>query len=261
LQAGFLGFTGTMGSAAYDFIVADRYCIPPASVPHYVETPLYIDPCYLPSDSRRTLGPVPDRIDYGLPGDAIVLCAFANTYKILPAMFDAWMSLLVRHPRALLWLRDAGEEINLRLREEARARNVDATRLAFAPKEPPARYLARFRLADLFVDTSPFGAHTTLNDALFAGLPAVSIEGRTFAARASASQLRAAGLEALVAGSVDDYVRIADRLIANPGTLRALAERLRAAAAQTPLFDMDRYTRAFERAIEGAVEARCAGAK
>ena len=255
-QAGFLGFTGTSGSPAYDFIVADRHCVPPAEARHYSEAPICVDPCYLPSDPARALDAVPPRSAYGLADDAFVLCAFAATYKILPDVFAAWMRVLGRHQRAVLWLRDAGDGIDGRLMDAARRHGIAPSRLAFAPSEPLGRYLARFRLADLFLDTAPFGAHTTLNDALFAGLPAVTLEGRTFAARASASQLRAANLGELVASSLDDYVAIVDRLAGDRMALIDATTRLRDAGKRSPLFDMKRYAEAFGAAVEAAVAAR-----
>ena len=251
MQVNFLGYTGTMGSSAYDWIVTDRHCIGPDDAMHYVEKPLYLDPCYLPSDSRRTLDTSPiTRADYGLAEDALVLCAFAGTYKVLPEMFGAWMRVLARQPRAILWLRDAGPAVSDRLRAAASARGIDPARLAFARTEPWARYLARFRLADLFLDTSPFGAHTTVNDALFAGLPVLTIEGRSFAGRASSSQVRTVGLNDLVARDLDDYERKAAGLVADASRLRASRDALRDGASS--LFDMARYARAFGDAVLAA---------
>jgi predicted O-linked N-acetylglucosamine transferase (SPINDLY family) len=255
MQVNFLGYTGTMGSPAYDWIVTDRHCVGAEDAQHYTERPLYVDPCYLPSDSQRTLdaGPM-SRADYGLPRDAIVLCAFAGTYKILPDLFGAWMRILERHPRTVLWLRDAGEAVDQRLRDAARARGVDAARLAFAPTEPWSRYLARFRLADLFVDTAPFGAHTTVNDALFAGLPVLTIDGGSFAGRASASQVRTAGLPDFIARDLADYQRKADALVADPARLQSAAATLRASAM--PLFDMARYAQVFGDTVQAAWDAQ-----
>jgi predicted O-linked N-acetylglucosamine transferase (SPINDLY family) len=255
VQVNFLGYTGTMGSPAYDWIVTDRHCIGAGDAKHYTERALYVEPCYMPSDSRRVLdaGPL-SRAQYSLPAGALVLCAFSGTYKILPEMFGAWMRVLARHPEAVLWLRDSGSPVNERLRAAARERGVDPVRLAFAPTEPWPRYLARFRLADLFVDTAPFGAHTTVNDALFAGLPVLTLEGRSFAGRASASQVRTAGLAQLVARDLDDYERKAGELVGDRTMLRAAADTLRTAAA--PLFDMTRYAQVFGDAVLAAWNAR-----
>ncbi|MBS0326049.1 MAG: tetratricopeptide repeat protein [Proteobacteria bacterium] len=249
LQINFLGYTGTLGSDAYDRIVTDRRCIPPAAAASYVERPLYVEPCYLPSDTGRpTEGPA-TRAQCGLPDDAIVALALSNTYKILPDVYARWMRLLARHPRVVLWLRDAGAEVNDRLRAEAQRHGIGPSRLAFAPGAPVSRYLARFALADLFLDTVPFGAHTTVNDALWTGLPVLTVNGTSFAGRASASQVSAAGLASLVAESLDDYEAIADSLFAAPARLGELRGMLRSARRQSPLFDTRRYAEAFSDAV------------
>jgi protein O-GlcNAc transferase len=255
LQVNFLGYTGTMGTAAYDRIIADRHCLPESDAVHYTEKPLYIEPCYMPSDSRRVLDPAPvSRAQYGLPEDATVLCAFANTYKILPGMFAAWMALLAARPATVLWLRSAGDAANARLRAEAKRHGVDGARLCFAKPDPVPRYLSRFRLADLFLDTTPFGAHTTVNDALWAGLPVLTVDGSGFAGRASASQVHAAGLSDLVAKDLADYGRIANRLLGAPALLADVAHRLRTAGRDSPLFDGAQYAARFGDAILAAWE-------
>ncbi len=250
LQIQFLGYTGTMASPAYDYIVTDRHCIPPEAVRSYSETPLYIEPCYLPSDSQRELTPEPlVRAMYGLPENAIVLCAFANRYKILPGMFNIWMRLLTEHKLAVLWLRDFGEDINSRLTLEASSRGVSSGRILFAPHEPVPRYLARFCLADLFLDTTPFGSHTTVNDALFAGLPVLTQDGASFAGRSSASQVIAVGLQELVAADALEYHSIAHRLLSDVTELRVLTKRLQINRETSPLFDTKGYARKFGDAI------------
>ena len=253
LQVNFLGYTGTLGTNVYDFIISDRHCIPDEFRRHYVERPLYIDPCYLPSDSRRTVDSTHvTRSQYGLPEDAVVLCAFANTYKILPDMFDTWMRILARHEDAVLWLRDVHGDAKARFGDEAEVRGVSRTRLFFAPTEHLGRYLARFRLATLFLDTAPFGAHTTVNDALFAGLPVVTINGLSFTGRASASQVIAAALPSLVASDHQSYYDIVDRLLASPAELTRLGLTLKTPTTAGHLFDMDRYVDRFEEAILSA---------
>lgn len=260
MQVNFLGYAGTAGTPVYDFIVTDRHCIPEAARQHYVERPLYVDPCYLPSDSRRDAGAQVSRHEYGLDEDSFVLCALAGGYKILPPLFDAWMQLLSRHARTVLWLRDAADDAKARLRSEAEARGVAADRLVFAPNEPLLRYLARFRLADLFVDTAPLGAHTTVNDALFAGLPVVTIDGESFSARVSASQVVAAGLPGLVARDVADSRRLVEELVEDPAQLLgAKATLARNNAERGGLFDSEAYARRFESAVQAAWRSLRAG--
>ncbi len=253
MQVNFLGYTGTLGLDCYDFIVSDRYCLRDEDRVHYAEQPLYVDPCYLPSDSTRTADPAAiDRAAYGLPADAFVLYVAAAPYKIMPEMYDLWVRLLHARPDAVLWLRGSEPSTMARLRAEAARRGEDPARLVFAPSDPHSRYLARFQLADLMLDTFPFGAHTGVNDALFAGLPALTLSGGSFASRASASQLLTAGLPELVATSADDYIATGQRLMQDPGALSALTQRLRAQGRTNPLFDTERYARSFGSAIESA---------
>jgi predicted O-linked N-acetylglucosamine transferase (SPINDLY family) len=253
VQVNFLGFTGTMGTHAFDWILTDRYCIPPESARHYVEKPLYVDPCYLPGDAARTIDPGPlSRGKYGLPDDAVVFAALMAPYKISPTLFDAWLSILAQVDGSVLWMRDQSTGLAARLRDVAQTRGLDPGRIVLSRAEPIPRYLARFRLADLFLDTAPFGSHTTVNDALFAGLPVIALAGRTLAARASASQVHAAGLDELVVGDVEAYVRTAVALGHDPSRLRAMAAQLRERRDTLPLFDLDRYARSFEAAIERA---------
>ncbi|MEP6678381.1 MAG: hypothetical protein ABJB78_03720 [Betaproteobacteria bacterium] len=250
LQINFLGYTGTLGSPHYDAIVGDAYCIPAGAEAAYTERPLRIETCYLPSDPLRTGdGGAPARAQYGLPADGVVFCAFAALAKIVPTIFDAWMRCLRDVPGSVLWLRQMPADRAARLREEAARRGIAGERLIVAPAEPVPRYLARFALADLFLDSAPFGSHTTVNDALFMGLPVVTIAGASFAGRASASQLAALGLTELIARDHADYARIAHRLALSPTERATIGERLRDAATRAPLFDMDAYARSFEAAI------------
>jgi predicted O-linked N-acetylglucosamine transferase (SPINDLY family) len=259
LQVNFLGYTGTLGSPHYDAIVCDSYCLPAAAEAAYTERPLRVDPCYLPSDPLRTSdGILPMRSHYDLPEGRIVFCAFAAVAKIVPDMFDAWMQILRDVPDSVLWLRHMADDRIGRLRAEATRRGVEAQRLIFAPADPVPRYLARFALADVFLDSAPFGSHTTVNDALFMHVPVVTLAGESFAARASASQLVALGLGELVAGDPAEYVAIAGRIAASPSYRSTLVARLGDAGNRAALFDMDAYARRFETAIIGEIERRAA---
>ena len=250
-QVNFLGYTGTLGSTAYDAIVVDDHCVPRETERDYVETPWRMAPCYLPSDLRRAIGPATTRAAYGLPEDALVVAAQAALYKVSPALFACWMALLRDAPSAVLWLRAAPSATTARLCAAAAAAGVAPGRIVFAPAEPVPAYLARFPLADVMLDTAPFGAHTTVNDALFMGVPVITVDGRSFAGRASASQVIAAGLPHLVARDLDDYRARAARLLADPAwreDCRARAAAARAAA----LFDMDAYAARFGALLDDA---------
>jgi protein O-GlcNAc transferase len=247
VQINFVGHAGTLGAPYYDYIVTDATTTPPSEQVYFTEQFLDIGECYLPSDARRVMAePPPSRTEYGLPSSAFVFCAQAAPYKILPEMFDLWMRLVAAIGNGVLWLRPMHSLAADNLRAAAHGRGVDPERLVFAPREPTPRYLARFRLADLYLDTYPFGSHTTVNDALFAGLPVLTLSGRSMAARSSASQLRAVGLQEMIAASHDEYESIALTLARNHRGLAELTTRLRTQGRASPLFDMQSYTRHFE---------------
>jgi predicted O-linked N-acetylglucosamine transferase (SPINDLY family) len=236
-----------MGASYYDYVVTDEMATPASEQANFSERLAYLGACYLPSDSRRVCSePAPSRANYGLPEGSVVFAAQSAPYKILPEMFDAWMRLLREVDSSVLWLRSMLPLAEENLRREAVRRGVDGVRLVFAPREPVERYLARFRLADLYLDTYPFGAHTTVNDALFAGLPVLTLAGRGMAARASASQLVAAGLPELIAATHDEYAATALDLGRDHARLGELTTRLRNNRSSNPLFDMQSYTRRFE---------------
>lgn len=253
VQVNFLGYTGTMGSSAIDWILTDRFCVPPEFAKHYAERALYVDPCYMPSDTARTFSETPvTRREYGLPEDAVVFSAQMGAYKMKPPVLAAWMRILAEVDGSVLWMRQQSIGLEARLGGLARAHGVDPGRLRYVPSQKVPVYLSRFQLADLFLDATPFGSHTTVNDALFAGLPVLAIAGRSFASRASASQVHAAGLSDLVVTDLDAYVKKAVALARDPAGLRAIGVRLREQRASLPLFDLDRYAREFEAAIEYA---------
>ena len=250
VQVSYLGQAGTLGADYYDFALGDATSTPPSLQPYFVEKLVDVAECYFPSDSRRAIAaPAPSRADYGLPDEGFVFVVQAAPYKILPEMFDLWMRLLREVDDSVLWLRPMHETSMANLRAEAGGRNIAPRRLVFAPQEPPPRYIARFRLADLYLDTYPFGSHTTVNDALFAGLPVVTLAGQSMASRASASQLGAVGLPDLVAHSHEEYAGIALALARDRSRLAAIATTLRERGRASPLFDMGAYTRDFEAAI------------
>jgi len=254
-QVNFLGYTGTLGASCYDGIVADGYCIPAGAEADYVEQPWRVDPCYLPSDSGREVAGTPTRERYALPADAFVLLAQAALYKVSPALFACWMALLRDAPRAVLWMRHASPATMARVRDRAEAAGVTPSRIVFAPAEPVPAYLARLALADAMLDTTPFGAHTTVNDALYMGVPVVTLAGRSFAGRASGSQCSAAGLPDLVAADLAAYEALAARLLADAGWHADC--RARAGIARTrALFDMRAYAERFSALLDDAARGR-----
>ncbi len=250
VQVNYLGHAGTLGAPYYEYLISDATATPAAERQHFIEKVVVFPDCYFPSDSQRPIaGPTPTRAEYGLPPEGVVFVSQAAAYKILPDVFGLWMQLLGQVEGSVLWLRPLRKGAEANLREEAARRNIDPQRLVFAPQEPAPQYLARYRLADLYLDTYPFGSHTTVNDALFAGLPVVTLAGRSMASRGSASQLRAVGLPELVADSHEAYLAIALGLARDRNRLGQLATRLRESGRASPLFDMQAYARQFEAAI------------
>ena len=189
-----------------------------------------------------------------------MLCCFNQSYKITPPIFDVWMRLLRAVPDSVLWLLGDSEAAMRNLRREAEGRGVAARRLIFAQRlTDNAVHLARHRLADLFLDTLPYGAHTGASDALWAGLPVLTCVGSTFAGRVAASLLRAIDLPELIAPSLADYEALAQKLLTRPHELAALKQKLAAHRLTTPLFDIARFTRHLEDAYERMWEMWSAG--
>jgi len=179
-----------------------------------------------------------------------VFCCFSNPPKILPDVFALWMRLLAAVPGSVLWLLGTSDEVMPNLRREAARAHIDPARLVFAPRVEVGEHVARNAAADLFLDTYPYGAHTTANDALLAGLPVLTCAGETMVSRIAGSQLEAIGLPELVAENFEQYEARALELASRPELLRSYRARLAANRATHPLFDMARYARDFEDAME-----------
>jgi protein O-GlcNAc transferase len=256
VQASWLGYLGSSGADFIDYVITDAFVTPPEAEAFYSERPLRLPNCYCPSDTRRPVAEgAPTRGESGLPDAGFVFCCFNNPYKILPEVFAAWMRILAATPGSVLWLAPGSEIAGANLRTEAAARGVDPARLVFAPQVAPPLHLARQRCADLFLDTLPYNAGTMANDALFVGLPVLTSAGSAMASRVAASQLRAIGLPELVATDLADYEAKAIAIARDPEAHAGLKSRLARNRATHPLFDMARFTRDLEAALEGALRA------
>ena len=250
LQVTWLGFPGTSGMDEIDYILADRHVAPPGSEGEFSECIVRLPDTFQPNDSQRAISSaVPTRASQGLPENGFVFCCHNNTYKVLPGMFDIWMRLLHRVPGSVLWLVNDGEHVRTNLRAQAARRGIDGGRLVFAERSAYGDYLARYRLADLFLDTLPFNAGTTASDALWAGLPVLTQTGRSFAGRMAASLLHAVGLPELVTQTADEYEALALRLATHAQELAALRQRLNQQGRASALFDTARLTRHLEQAL------------
>jgi protein O-GlcNAc transferase len=250
IQVNYLGYSATMGGGCIDYILADSTLIPEDQCAFYGEQVVRLPDTFQVNDDRRPISErTPTRQECGLPEQGFVFCCFNNTFKIAPEMFDVWARLLNGIEGSVLWLRRPDATAAQNLRREAERRGVAAERLVFAPPVPlMADHLARHRQADLFLDTLPYNAHTTTSDALWAGLPALTCLGETFAGRVAASLLHAAGLDELVTNSLDEYEALALRLARDPAVLAALRGRLAQNRDSCALFDSKRAARNFEAA-------------
>lgn len=249
LQVNYLGFPGTMGADYIDYIIGDRHVIPPGHEAFYAEKVVRLPYSYQVNDSKRRIADqTPARAEVGLPDTGFVFCCFNNSYKIASGIFDVWMRLLRRVEGSVLWLLEDNVAASRNLRGEAVRRGVAPDRLVFAPRLNLDEHLARHRLADLFLDTLPYNAHTTASDALWAGLPVLTCTGSAFAGRVAGSLLMAAGLPELITESLEEYETLALRLATTPAMLTANRASLTLGRNDCPLFDTGRFRRHIEAA-------------
>jgi predicted O-linked N-acetylglucosamine transferase (SPINDLY family) len=259
LQVSYLGYLGTMAADYMDYLVADDTIIPEALRPHYAEKIVYL-PSYQVNDSTRHIAPRRyTRQELGLPPQGFVFCCLNSTYKLTPGTFDGWMRILTRVPDSVLYLLGGSAALEDNLRREAQARGVAAGRVIFGARLPPAEYLARYRTADLFLDTLPYNAGTTASDALWAGLPVLTCMGATFAGRVGASLLRAVGLPELISATPGEYEQLAVELAGNPGRMAGIRARLAGGLRAAPLFDTAASARHLETAYAGMYDRYHAG--
>jgi predicted O-linked N-acetylglucosamine transferase (SPINDLY family) len=250
IQISYIGYLGTMGAEYMDYIIADDVIIPNDLRHYYTEKVIYL-PSYQANDTQRGISDRPiTRTEFGLPEAAFVFCCFNNNYKLTPETFDSWIRVLESVPHAVLWLFVDNEDAKGNLTREAKQRGLDPKRLIFADRAPNEEYLARYRLADLFLDTLPYNAGTTASDALWSGLPVLTQIGETFAGRVAASVLTAIGLPELITETSRSYESMAIQLATRPEMLRRIGRKLAANRLTHPLFDIDRFTRHIEAAYQ-----------
>jgi predicted O-linked N-acetylglucosamine transferase (SPINDLY family) len=249
IQVSYLGYPGTMGAPYFDYIVADKTVIPPESQQHFSEKIVYLPHSYQVNDSKRKISDkVFTRTELGLPESGFVFCCFNNNYKIVPATFDGWMHLLRTVDGSVLWLLEDNPTAAKNLRKEAELRGVNPSRLVFAKRMTLEDHLARQRVADLFLDTSPCNAHTTASDALWAGLPVLTLMGKSFTARVAASLLNAMDLPELITQTQAQYEAIAIELANEPAKLAEIKQKLHSNLKTSPLFNGELFARHIEAA-------------
>lgn len=247
IQVNYLGYPGTMGADFIDYLIADKTVIPVDHHQYYTEKIAYLPFSYQVNDSRRAIAELTHtRSDVGLPTSGFVFCCFNNSFKITPSIFGGWMRILQKTEDSVLWLLEDNAIATNNLRKEAVQRGVDSQRLVFAKRVPLAVHLARQQLADLFIDTLPYNAHTTASDALWSGLPVLTLVGESFSSRVAASLLRAVNLPELITNTQEAYEARAIELAANPEALKVIRQKLATSRLTAPLFDTKRFARHIE---------------
>jgi len=256
IQVNYLGYPGTMGARYIDYILADRFVIPQEKRECYSEKVVYLPDSFMPNDSKRKITErLPRRSEFSLPETGFVFCAFNQSFKIAPQIFDIWIRLLRQLDNSILWLSKPNETAVRNLKREVQNRGVDPDRIIFAQRVPLNEdHLARHQLANLFLDTLPYNAHTTASDALWAGLPVLTCLGETFAGRVTSSLLNAIGLPELITTTLEDYEQMAMYLARQPEKLAAIKQKLADNRLTKPLFDTTLFTKHIEAAYEAMYE-------
>jgi predicted O-linked N-acetylglucosamine transferase (SPINDLY family) len=246
IQITYLGLPATTGFDSIDYVIADDFIIPPKYAKYYSEKIIYMPDIYMVSDNKRPVGATPTRELYKLPEDKFIFCSLNNSYKYTPEVFDTWIKILKRAPNSVLWLLADNQWAEENLRKEARARGLAPERLIFAERVAPENYLARYALADLFLDTFPFNAGTTANDCLYMGCPILTLTGRSFASRMAGAHLRAVGLNELITHNLKEYEDLAVNLAIDPERCRRMREHLLKEKEHGAAFNTLKFVRELE---------------
>ena len=251
IQINFLGYPGTSGSECIDYILADKILIPEKFKKYYSEKIIYMPDSYkLDYQTRKVSDKIFTREELALPENGFVFCCFNQTYKITSNIFDIWMKILKQVKGSVLWLLEDNPTATNNLKLEANKRNIDSKRIIFAKRMKMSDHLARHKVADLFIDTLPYNAHTTASDGLWVGVPFLTLAGDSFASRVGASMLNAIGLPELITYSENEYKNKAIELATNPILLKTIKEKLEKNKISKPLFDAKLFTKNVESAYK-----------
>lgn len=250
IQCNYLGYPSTMGANFIDYIIADETVLPAREFRFFNEKVVLLPDCYQPNDGKKIRPKRPAKSELGeLSQNCFVYCCFNNNWKILPETFDLWMKILNQVEGSVLWLLEDNAHVAKNLRNEASKRTVSPERIVFSKRAPLAEYLQRYHFADLFLDTSPYNAHTTASDSLWMGVPVLTLEGNSFAGRVGASLLRSVGLPELVSKTTKEYEEKAVELGKSSLKIAELKQKLRTNIESTALFDSQRYVKNLEKAF------------
>jgi predicted O-linked N-acetylglucosamine transferase (SPINDLY family) len=259
VSAAFLGYPATTGADFIDYMIGDPVVMPISQAANYTEHIAQLPTSYQPNDRRRALPAPTPRAQLGLPEEAVVLCCFNQTYKISPHMLDLWARILQGAPNTVLWMLAWNPHAQANLSRELAARGIGPERIFWGDKVPLHKHIARLRAADLFLDTWPCNAHTTASEALWAGVPVLTVPGPTFASRVAASLVTACGLGDFAAPDEESYVALATALAAEPATLIGIRQHLENQRMRLPLFDTDTYARDYEALLRRMFDRAQAG--
>lgn len=257
IQVSYLGLPATSALPGVDWILADRFVMPPEVLPYHTEKPIYLPHCYQVSDRQRVANAPPTRAEAGLPEDGFVFCAFNNNHKMSEPVWRCWMRILRQVQGSVLWLLADNPFAKANLTRVAGEEGITPERLVFAPRALPADYLARFQLADLFLDTFPYNAGTTASDCLWMGTPILTRSGRTYISRMAGSLLTAVGLPDLITTTIEEYEQRAVQIGNQPARVASYKRYLAEHGRSSPLFDIPATVRDIEREFERlALDAR-----
>ncbi len=255
IQISYLGYIGSMGVSFIDYVVADPIVVNQDNRESFTEKIMYLPESFQVNDNRRRVSTrETSRTDFGLPLDSFVYCCFNSTYKINPKMFSIWVEILSVVPNSIIWLVAQTSDIELSLRSEAESRGLCPSRLFFSPRIRYEEYLARFRFGDLFLDTFPYNGGATTSDALWAGLPVLTLAGKSFVSRMGKSLLETLGVPELVSERPDKYIELAVAIGRDQAKLANIRQRISVGLSDSPLYDVFRFTKHFESGLSLACE-------
>ena len=261
IQVTYLGFPGTTGAPYMDYIIGDQWVTPLDDAPYYSECIAQLPNSYQPNDSTREHPVAETRAQWGLPAHAKVLGCFNQAFKLTPETFHVWMSILQKVPDAVLWMLYDNEQATRNICIESRKYGIDPERIYFTPKKEQTRHLGRLPVADLILDNWPCNAHTTASDALWMGVPIVTVTGQSFASRVAGSLLHAVSLDELICKTPQDYENKVIELLNNPSKLQSIRQHLQDGRAHFPLFDSVRYARNFQQLLMRMADRAVRGQK
>ena len=252
-----LGYPGTMGltqeKPLYDYILADDFIIPKNDEKYYAETILRLPFAYQPNNENRSQSNHRDRHDYGIPSDSFVYCAFNQSFKITEDIFKAWLTLLKKYPKSVLWLTDSNNWAKNHLKNYADKEGISSERIIFASRVPNEEHIARHALADIYLDTLPYNAHTSASDALSMNLPIVTLKGKTFASKVAGSLLHSLNLNELITENIDSYIRCASKLTEDNTFRQDMIRRLKEAKSNSPIFQPKLFVKALEEIYQSLI--------